>query len=1306
MRVVLAAGLALALTTAAPGTAAAGVDGAAPGPPVELRVDGWPDDGVVGQASPTLSWVTTDGDRGDGQSAYQVRVTDGEGRGLWDSGKVASAASTRVAYGGAPLTSDATYAWRVRVWDRSGAPSRWSSSQFATGLLDPGDWTASWLETGEGALVRHDFVVGRRVARAWLYVASQGIFEPHLDGRLISDHVRDSTWTDWTARSLYRSFDVTDRLQPGSHALGAMLSQGGIRDGAEPVRFVAQLNIHYQDGSSEVVSTDNTWRTAAGPVTVADPYLGERYDARNEPRGWDRPGFDDTVWQPAKVAAPVVSTSPNLAAGSAVSAKDSTDCCGWSKAALVDGLEQSAEGSQGYHSASGSGPDDAKWVQVDLGKSQRFDEVTLFPAHPTNDPAGDFPGIGFPVRYRVDASDDPTFATATTVVDRTGADQPNPRTEAVRIPADTTARYLRVTATRLSNEYSGTYSFRLAELSVRGNLEQPGYTLGTLMADPTPPMRVVRTVAPVRTTSPAPGVTQYDFGQNFSGWVRIKGAAPSGTAVNIFKGELLDAAGRVTTRNIGFSDSEGPRQTDRYTFRGDDTETYEPRFVYSGFRYAEISGLPAGAGLEVEARVVHTDVESTGEFRSSSSVLNGIQEAVRQTQLNNLHGLPEDCPTREKKGWLGDAAGTSAEAMANFGMDDVYRKWLADIATSQAADGSVPSVAPSTQYPGVYKTDPAWGSAYPTVTWEHWQRYGDVSVLREHYDGIRRWVDYLATIADTDHIVVRPPVSYGADWMSLESTPPEYFHTGFYYRDARVVADMATVLGKGEDAARYAGLADEIAAGLNKRFYKAATGTYANGSQFAQALPLTLGIVPAGGAQKVLDGLILDIAEHDFHLTTGFVGTQPVFRALDAYGRNDIALRIAERDDYPSFGYMVKQGPGTIWEKWPDSRVGDGTSSKDHIGLGGAIGEWFYTGLAGIEPTSPGYRTFALNPSPVGDLKSARGQVSTPYGPIVSDWKHQQDRFDYRATVPFGTTATVTIPLVGGPGSAVTEGSTTIFADGHATEEVPGLTVVGSSSTSVTVRAGSGSYAFAVRPAGPADTELSIMSSPQVNSGTAVVAVVTSRSNRAGTGHVVVDAPVGFQATATPATFTLAATNQPVATRIDVQLSADADIAPGNYPVTVTASAPGADPVSTISTVHVGRTVKQWTFDTAGDTEGWRGENQVTAPVVADGQLRTTATGGDPFLVQPGPLNIDAPAGLTVEITLTSSMSGAGQLFWTTAGGPGFNEGQSARFSLTANQPRTYTVSIPAGSQALSGLRLDPQEGPGAISIDRIRILV
>jgi alpha-L-rhamnosidase len=227
-----------------------------------------------------------------------------------------------------------------------------------------------------------------------------------------------------------------------------------------------------------------------------------------------------------------------------------------------------------------------------------------------------------------------------------------------------------------------------------------------------------------------------------------------------------------------------------------------------------------------------------------------------------------------------------------------------------------------------------------------------------------------------------------------------------------------------------------------------------------------------------------------------------------------------------------------------------------------------------------------------------------------------------------------------------------------------------------------------------------------VNSGTAVVAVVTSRSNRAGTGHVVVDAPAGFQATATPATFTLAATNQPVATRIDVQLSADADIAPGNYPVTVTASAPGADPVSTISTVHVGRTVKQWTFDTAGDTEGWRGENQVTAPVVADGQLRTTATGGDPFLVQTGPLNIDDSAGLTVEITLTSSMNGAGQLFWTTAGGPGFNEGQSARFSLTANQPRTYTVSIPAGSQALSGLRLDPQEGPGAISVDRIRILV
>jgi alpha-L-rhamnosidase len=1223
---------AIAAVTAVTGvTGAAGATPARPGPaagsaqaPTGLRVDGGQPGLPAGEARPELSWTVHDTRRAEAQTAYEVRLGPGGsgasggygasagsgGSGGWDSGRIASADSTGVTYGGPALASGRGYVWSVRTWNRQGEVSPWSATaSFDTGLLQPGDWSAWWVRTADGALARGDFDLTRPVARARLYFAAQGIVEPHLNGvRVEPREVLDSSVTDYAARVLYRDLDVTALLRRGGNALAFMAGKG--QYGGSP-SFVAQLDVTYTDGSRAAFGTGPSWRTTAGPVTGEDFYDGETYDARRAVAGWDTAGFDDSGWSAVDAVAPAAHPV-SLAQGRPVTALDTTSCCGWSPAALTDGVDGSSDASEGYHSAIGTTADATKWVQTDLGSDQDIRTVRLFPARPTNDPAGDFPAAGFPVRYRVEVSDDPAFATATTVADRTGADQPSPGTVPVVLAAHATGRYVRVTATKL--RCAGTScTFRLAELGVYGAHPATDFSaLTRLQSDTTPPTRIVGTLAPVKETRPAAGARVYDFGQDITGWVTISATQPSGTTVQIKKGEILDADGRVSTANISFSASDPPRQTDHYTFAGAGAETYAPHFAYSGFRYAELTGLPDDAQVTVSAQRVHTDVTPTGSFSTSDPLLNSIQNAVVQTQVNDLQSIPLDCPTREKHGWLGDAADSDVEAMANYDMQSFYAKWLGDIVTSANPDGSIPSVAPANGGQNSWRTDPAWGTAYPQIIWDTYQSYGSTRPITDNYRQVKAWVDYLGTISDADHVVVGAPTSWGDDWVASVSTPHDFFQTGFSYLDASLLAKMARVVGNQADAEHYGALATQIAAGLNKRYFDADSGVYANGTQLAYALPLVLGIVPAGREQATVDRLVADITAHGDHLTTGFVGSTMVFQALGAYGRDDVALAIAQRTDYPSFGYMVTQGPGTIWEKWPNSSAPDGTSSKDHIGLGGSVGQWFYQRLAGIRPgdapsgagsdtasgADAGYRTLTLAPSVVGDLTSASGTQQTARGTVVSSWRRDGATLTYHAVVPVGATATVELPLLGGAGSVVTESGRTLWAAGHGVQSDPGLTTGRASEDTLTLTAGSGDYTFTVRPPATPFTRLSVTATggAPVTAGSSgdITAVVEGRSTAAGPASVTATVPAGWTATAAPAQLPLTPATTDTHTTVHVTVPEGA--AGGSYPVTVTVRAP--DGTSATSEVPV-QVFGRWA---AGTTASASTEH---APNVVDGATRT-----------------------------------------------------------------------------------------------------
>ncbi|RIJ77549.1 hypothetical protein D1871_06555 [Nakamurella silvestris] len=1028
--------------------------------PTQLRVGGQAADALVGSTRPTFGWAPQDSGRAQSQTAYQLRLAEvpadhGQARtDVWDSGRISSADSTGVEYGGPALVADHTYEWSVRTWNADLQVSPWSQAQrFDVGLLAVGDWSASWLRIGDGALARTSFSLDKPIARARLYVGAQGLVETHLNGALVDpSQVLDSSATDFTKRVVYRGFDVTDQLTTGTNALAVAVGKGSFN--ADPT-FIAQLSVTYSDGSRATFGTDANWRSTTGPVTSNDFYYGQTYDARKAISGWDSAGFDAAGWTMVPVFAPVAGVT-SLARNRPVTALDETACCGWSRAALVDGINFSTNDSQGYHSATSTTANSPKWVQVDLGAARAISRVTLFPAHPTNDTAGDFAAAGFPVRYRVLVSDDPTFATSTTFANRGAADQPSPGDNPVPVEGAATGRYVRVAADVLGCRDTSC-TFRLAELGVYAPDQAPTFGYTALEADTTPPSRIIDTLEPTTVLTAGDGTTVYDFGQNYVGQVTLTADAPAGTTAAITKGEILAGNGRVSTANISFAPSEPVRQSDRYVFDSSGTQTWTPTLNYAGFRYAEVTGLPAGTTVRVKARVVHNDVERTGSFTTSDPLLNSIQDAVTRTQLNNLQqGMPLDCPTREKHGWLGDAGDSNIEAMANFDMQSFYDKWLGDVRTSINANGSVTSVAPVQGRANEFVTDPAWGSAYPQIVWDAYTEYGDASVLTANYSQIRQWVEYLGTIADANHIIVNSPGSWGDDWLATVSTPHVYFQTLFYLLDSRLLAKMATALGNTADAQRYSTLAEAITTDFNRKYFDPATDVYGTGAQLSYAMPLALGIVPTGHEQAVLGKLITDITNRSNHVTTGFVGTTFVYQALGAYGRNDIALKIAQRTDYPSFGYMVTQGPGTIWEKWDNSQVADGTSSKDHIGLGGAIGQWYYQQLAGIRPGTAGYRTFTLAPSVVGNLTHVAASQLTVRGTITSEWTKTGNDLVYRATIPVGSVATVILPAKNV--LAVTEG-------GHALTDATGVEVTSANGSQVTLAVGSGSYVFSVSAA-------------------------------------------------------------------------------------------------------------------------------------------------------------------------------------------------------------------------------------------------
>ncbi|WP_328608324.1 glycoside hydrolase family 78 protein [Amycolatopsis sp. NBC_00345] len=538
---------------------------------------------------------------------------------------------------------------------------------------------------------------------------------------------------------------------------------------------------------------------------------------------------------------------------------------------------------------------------------------------------------------------------------------------------------------------------------------------GALVAPDGPPVRVTQVLPAVTVSTSPSGATLVDFGQNLVGWVRLKvRGARAGQEVTVRHAEVLEH-GELGTRPL-----RSAKATDSYVLDDDAEVVLAPEFTFHGFRYAEVTGVEGLATADVEAVVVGSDLRRTGWFGCSEPLLERFHENVVWSMRGNFLDLPTDCPQRDERlGWTGDIQVFSPTASFLFDTAGFLSSWLKDLAAEQSEDGSVPFVVPDvlhTESPAAT----AWGDAATVVPWVLHQRYGDVEVLRRQFPSMRGWVDRMA--AATTGGVWAGGFQFG-DWLDPDAPPddpfaakadPDVVATAYLAHSAGIVADAARLLGLDEDAATYA----DIAARTREAFareYVTGSGRVVSDAQTAYALALEFALLPEAGQRAVAARRLADLVRASgFRIGTGFVGTPLIADALTASGRPDLAYRLVLERGNPSWLYPVTMGATTIWERWdsmlPDGSVNPGEmTSFNHYALG-AVADWLHRTVAGLAPSSPGYRSLEVRPRPDAALTHAWARHETPYGEASVSWRREDGRFTLDVVVPAGASATVHVP--------------------------------------------------------------------------------------------------------------------------------------------------------------------------------------------------------------------------------------------------------------------------------------------------------
>ncbi len=816
----------------------------------------------IGLVTPRLSWIVQTDLQNWLQAAYEIEVSRADQ--TQTSGRIEISQSVLQPWSFAPLQSREQVRLRVRVWGQDGSSSDWSEALEAeAGLLNVEDWQAqfvgpTWTEDVSklepSPYLRHEFELHKPIKQARLYLSALGVYEPYLNGQVVGDQVLAPGWTSYNNRLRYQTFDVTELLHVGHNAIGALLGDGwyrgrlGFNGGwrniyGSKLGLLAQLEVTYQDGSSQTIISDETWKAHQSPILASGIYDGETYDARLEIEGWAKAGFDDAAWS----------------------------------------------------------------------------------------------------------------ATA-------------------RVEHD----------------------------------------LGTLFAPVGPPVRRTETISAIKIWTSPSGKTLVDFGQNLVGWLRLSVRGEAGQTIQLRHAEVLENG------ELGVRPLRQAPQLDTYILRGDGLETWEPRFTFHGFRYAEVTGWADLKLEDLTAVVVHSDLERRGWFECSNALVNQLHQNVVWGMRGNFLDVPTDCPQRDERlGWTGDIQVFSPTASFLYDSAGFLESWLADLAAEQGADGVVPFIIPNILSEGLTPTA-AWGDAVTVVPWVLYQRYGDAGILEKQYPSMKAWVDHLERLCGESRLWEHG-FQFG-DWLDPDAPPhqadkaktiPAIVATAYFARSTELLAKSAEVLGKTEDAQKYRQLHTEIRAAFVQD-YVTPSGRMVSDATTGYALALEFDLLSNEQRKRAGERLIALVRQSRFHISTGFVGTPLICDALCHVGATQAAFRLLTQTTCPSWLYPVTMGATTVWERWdsmlPDGSINPGEmTSFNHYALG-AVADWLHRTVAGLSPLEPAYRRFEIAPNIGGGMTYASARHKTPYGIAEVTWKLEGDQLEVAAIVPANTRATVRFP--------------------------------------------------------------------------------------------------------------------------------------------------------------------------------------------------------------------------------------------------------------------------------------------------------
>ena len=1024
---------------------------------------------------PRLSWILKSEQRSSMQSAYHILVAtsaeslERDKGNLWNSGKVESDQSNQIVYKGKRLKSRMRCYWKVRIWDEEGRVSAWSEpAMWIMGLLESEDWQAKWVgydaeppatyqehqTSDELNLKGSEWVwfdegnpiksapVGTRFFRYSFEISSDRSIKRARFALLVDNQatlfVNGQEAGQVAGWQSVHMLDVTDKIAVGANTLAIAVANQG--DAANPAGLAGKLVLEYESEDTMAVSIDGSWK-------VSDV----EFD------GWQVPDFDDDSWSGAKVIAQlgdnpwkepsqeglVLPPLPYLRKSFVVNKLVKRAVVYASALGLYELQINGMRVGEDYFTPGWT--DYTKRVYY-----QSYDVTGLLTK--SGNTIGAILADGWYAGYLGFGKKREHYGSMPRLFLQLEIEHTDGTRQVVMTDESWKAAY----GPLIESDFlmGETYDSRKEikdwcrywfddtgwnEVAVTEGIE------AEIQAHPGVTVKKVLKIEPKMITEPKKNVYVFDMGQNYAGWVRLKATAPAGTKIVLRFAEMLNPDGTIYTTNL-----RSARCTDTYICKGGGEEIWEPRFTFHGFRYVEITGYPGKPPLDaISGVVVQSDTLLAGAFECSNPMVNQLYKNIVWGQRGNFIEVPTDCPQRDERlGWTGDAQIFIRTATYNMDVAAFFTKWLVDLEDAQGPEGGFPDVAPRKVAMG--DGTAAWGDAGVICPYTIYEVYGDKRVIEKHYESMKKWISYLKTNSSS---LLRPDKGYG-DWVSIASnTPKDVIGTAYFAYSTRLLSKMAAAIGRDDEAKEYEELFEQIKTAFNEA-YVSEDARIKGDTQTCYLLGLHFGLLPAGKNERAAEHLVERIKAKNWHLSTGFVGLSYLLPTLTETGNLDVAYRLLFNDTFPSWGYSIKNGATTIWERWDgwteEKGFQDpGMNSFNHYAFG-SVGRWLFDTVAGIDTDGPGYKKIIIRPMP-GGITRAAASYDSINGKIVSNWQLKDGTFMLNVVIPANTTATIYIPA---------ESAKNITESGRPASSAKGVQFLHIKHRTAVFEIGSGNYQF------------------------------------------------------------------------------------------------------------------------------------------------------------------------------------------------------------------------------------------------------